>query len=54
MPFMIIGGSTTDVGGNFEVASGSASFEGPFLKIIDNCGSSSLPVSGIGIDWGMS
>ena len=54
MPFMSIGGLITDVGGNFEVASGSATFEGPYLKINDNCGSSSLPVSGIGIDWGAS
>lgn len=54
MPFMIIGGSTTDVGGNFEVASGSATFEGPYLKINDNCGSSGLPLSGVGIDWGTS
>jgi hypothetical protein len=53
MPFMYVGSSTTDIGGNF-VSSGTAKFEGPYLKINDNCGIAGLTTNQNGLDWGTS
>ena len=53
MPFMTVGSSTTDIGGNF-VSSGTATFVGPYLKIKDNCGAASLTTNQNGLDWGTS
>jgi hypothetical protein len=54
MPYMTVGGVTTTTGGYFDVPSGSASFSGPYAKIADNCGSASLSVTSVGLNWGSS
>jgi hypothetical protein len=51
MPYMSVGGTTTDTGGNYFGSGGSASFQGPFVRVVDNCGSASLSHSS-GLDWG--
>ena len=54
MPFMYVGNELTDTGGNyFQSGSVTASFNGKYVLINDNCGSSSLSGSG-GSDWGTS
>jgi len=52
MPFMNVGSDVTDTGGNY-LATGAqtATFEGPFARMADQCGAASLTQSG-GIDWG--
>ena len=56
MPHMYVGSETTDTGGNyFNTGSVSASFNGRYVLINDQCGSSSLSSDdGSGIDWGQS
>jgi hypothetical protein len=54
MPYMYVGDETTDTGGNFfSSGGGTASFDGPYVKIGDRCGSASLSGSG-DLDWGAS
>eukprot|EP00804_Cyclotella_cryptica_P000077 CCRYP_013734-RC/>CCRYP_013734-RC protein AED:0.05 eAED:0.05 QI:386/1/1/1/0.62/0.55/9/209/1800 len=54
MPYMYVGNELTDTGGNyFQSGSVTASFNGKYVLIKDNCGSSSLSGSG-GLDWGTS
>ncbi|MEE8522300.1 MAG: PepSY domain-containing protein, partial [Thermoanaerobaculia bacterium] len=54
MPFMFVGSATTDTGGNYSLTgSQTATFNGPFVNMADNCGTDSLTQSG-GIDWGSS
>ena len=57
MPFMKVGNSQADVGGNFNVP-GTALFRGEFVDVRDDCafggsGSLSVNVPG-GINWGTS
>jgi hypothetical protein len=51
MPYMNVGGAITDTGGNYFGSGGSASFEGPYVRVVDTCGSANLGSSG-GLDWG--
>ncbi len=54
MPWMFVGSATTDTGGNYSLTgSQTATFNGPFVNMADNCGTDSLTQSG-GIDWGTS
>ena len=54
MPWMDIGSTTTDTGGNYDLTgSQTATFFGPYVNMADNCGTDSLTDSG-GIDWGTS
>ena len=54
MPFMDVGSTTTDTGGNYGLTgSQTATFFGPYVNMADNCGTDSLTQSG-GIDWGTS
>ncbi len=54
MPFMFVGSATTDTGGNYSLTgSQTATFNGPYVNMADNCGTDSLTQSG-GIDWGTS
>ncbi len=54
MPFMFVGSATTDTGGNYDLTgSQTATFNGPFVNMADQCGIDSLTQSG-GIDWGTS
>jgi len=54
MPYMYVGSQTTTTGGNYE-GSGSmtATYRGPYVDMVDNCGTDSLTQSG-GINWGGS
>ncbi len=58
MPFQDVatgtGPQTTDTGGNV-AATGSmtATFDGPYVQVVDGCGAASLTQSG-GVDWGTS
>ena len=54
MPYMYVGNEITDTGGNyFQTGSVTASFNGPYVVVSDNCGSSSLSGDG-GLDWSTS
>ncbi|MEM9555024.1 MAG: PepSY domain-containing protein [Acidobacteriota bacterium] len=54
MPFMTVGGETTDTGGNYSNSgSVTANLSGTYVRMNDNCGSISLTQSG-GIDFGTS
>lgn len=55
MPYMNMGSNeTTDAGGNFFQESQTATFEGPYVMITDNCGTASLNSSpeAPDVDWG--
>ena len=47
MPFMNVGSDVTDTGGNY-LATGAqtATFNGPFARMVDQCGAASLTQSG--------
>jgi len=54
MPWMFVGSATTDTGGNYNLTgSQTATFNGPYVNMADNCGTDSLTQTG-GIDWGTS
>jgi hypothetical protein len=54
MPYMWVGSELTDTGGNYQnTGSVTASFDGKYIAIRDNCGSASLTGSG-GLNWGSS
>lgn len=54
MPYMYIGNEITSTGGNYYTQGTlTASMNGPYVQIADQCGSSSLSSSN-GIDWGTS
>ena len=54
MPYMTVGSETTDTGGNyFNSGTQTAIFSGPYVRMVDNCGSASLTQSGR-LDWGGS
>jgi len=52
MSYLSVGGSTTDVGGNY-FTTGSASFSGRYVTVVDGCGVANMDGSD-GIDWGTS
>ncbi len=51
MTYLDVGGEITTTGGSYGSASSSSvSFEGPYVKMVDTCGTASLnPVAGV--DW---
>ena len=57
MPYMKVTGTggideVTDTGGNFfNTGPQTASFEGPFVKIVDQCGAASLTLTGGAFEW---
>jgi len=54
MPYMYVGSQTTTTGGNYEgPGSMTATYRGPYVDMVDNCGTDSLTQSG-GINWGGS
>jgi hypothetical protein len=54
MPWMFVGSATTTTGGNYSLTgSQTATLNGPYVNMADNCGTDSLTQSG-GIDWGTS
>jgi hypothetical protein len=54
MPYMYVGSEITSTGGNYYTEGTlTASLNGPYVQIADNCGSSTLSSSD-GFDWGTS